>query len=214
MSDVQPVKAKPPARKAPPKGVPMTSEGRLGVMARDVVTGLEGIVACKTEMLNGNVQLGIQPKGKGDKIEEAHFIDWHTLEVIGEGIADKVPPIDRSPTIKLGQRVFDRVSGMTGIAVERTTFLNGCVYFAVQGPYRKEQLLGDLSQPVRFPHQRLESYRTLGELIAALLRALLPAPQARQEPALPAPREEPIARPAYQRPPGGPSRSTRSMRTC
>ena len=34
--------------------------------------------------------------------------------------------------IKLGQKVRDKISGLTGIAVVRSEFLHGCVRFGVQ----------------------------------------------------------------------------------
>lgn len=33
--------------------------------------------------------------------------------------------------IKLGDRVKDRISGLTGIATERREYLNGCVQYAI-----------------------------------------------------------------------------------
>ena len=39
--------------------------------------------------------------------------------------------------ITLGNKVRDKVTGMEGIAVSRVEYLNGCVQYAVQPPYKK-----------------------------------------------------------------------------
>lgn len=40
--------------------------------------------------------------------------------------------------MKLGQKLKDKVSGVAGIAVSRTEFINGCVRFAIQPPMNKK----------------------------------------------------------------------------
>lgn len=39
--------------------------------------------------------------------------------------------------IKLGDKVKDTTSGLVGIVVSKTEYLNGCIQFAVQPPYKK-----------------------------------------------------------------------------
>jgi len=46
--------------------------------------------------------------------------------------------------IKLGQKVEDRVTGFTGIAVSRTEFLQGCCRIEVQPTIDKEGKIPDL----------------------------------------------------------------------
>jgi hypothetical protein len=55
--------------------------------------------------------------------------------------------------MKLGQRIKDKVSGFTGIAVSRTEFLNGCVRISIQPPLDKE---GKLPDEKWFDIQQLE----------------------------------------------------------
>ena len=45
--------------------------------------------------------------------------------------------------IKLGDKVRDKITGFTGIAVNRTEFLNGCIQIGVQGKIDKEGKMGD-----------------------------------------------------------------------
>jgi len=45
--------------------------------------------------------------------------------------------------IKLGLKVKDKITELTGIAVERREFLNGCIQYAVQGKALKDGKLPD-----------------------------------------------------------------------
>lgn len=54
--------------------------------------------------------------------------------------------------IKLGDRVKDSVSGFEGIAIARTTWLNGCVRWTLQPAIDKD---GDLPSPQTFDEYQL-----------------------------------------------------------
>lgn len=213
-----PARRKAGARKTAAKkaGIPFTTETRLGVMARDIVTGFEGIVSAKIEMLTGNVQYAIQPKGKADTMVDARGMDFHLLEEIGPGVADKLPAIDATATIKVGQKVRDTVSGLIGVTIDKTTFQNGCVYFNVQPHAARSKLTGELPGSILVQHGRLRVYRTLWERIVAFFT---PKPQVKApkpvrpvaQAATPAPKVTPPPPPA-RRPPGGPSRSMSAQR--
>lgn len=45
--------------------------------------------------------------------------------------------------IKLGMKVKDTVSGLTGIAVARTEWLNGCTRYSIQPPIDKDLKVPD-----------------------------------------------------------------------
>jgi hypothetical protein len=213
-----PARRKTGARKTAAKkvGIPFTTETRLGVLARDIVTGFEGIVSAKIEMLTGNVQYAIQPKGKADTMVDARGMDFHLLEEIGPGVADKLPAIDATVTIKVGEKVRDTVSGLVGVTIDKTTFQNGCVYFNVQPHAARSKLTGELPGSILVQHGRLRVYRSLWERIVAfftisisvksfttVVRANLKTP--------PEPAPKPLPKPA-RRPPGGPSRSMSAQR--
>lgn len=110
----------------------VTDRIKLGQSVKDKVSGLKGIVSSKLESVTGNVQFGVQPKGDGADVKEAQFIDHFTLEVTGDGVSKDCPPVDATVRVGLQDTVRDRVSGMTGVCLERLTFLNGCVHFVVQ----------------------------------------------------------------------------------
>ena len=103
---------------------------KLGVKARDRVTGITGIVDMRLEMLTGSVQYSIQPEGDGSSRPEGYAFDWQLIEVLGPGVSDKVPPIETSP-IRLGDKVEDITTGFTGVVIETAWHLNGCVSHGV-----------------------------------------------------------------------------------
>jgi len=181
---------KPPAKKpAEPKvrtDIPMG----LGVMVRDKVTGLTGIVAHKAEMLTGNIQWAIQPRGNGESVPDAMMIDYHLLEVLGEGVSKLLPPIDDTVTVRLGEEVEDILTGLKGVPIDKITFQNGCVYFWVQPKMDKKT--GKIPESKLVPHGRL---KTVG------------AGLSKPEPKPPA-----AAAPPAKRPPGGPMRRAPTMR--
>ena len=60
---------------------------QLGVKARDVVTGFEGIVTGQIRYLTGCDQFCLKPKAKkGDKMSDGTWFDENRIEVIDHGI--------------------------------------------------------------------------------------------------------------------------------
>ena len=135
----------------------MSDAIRLGQKVKDKVSGLEGIVTSRCDPLTGAVQYGVQPMGKGDEMKEAVFIDHFTLQVKGDGVSADCPPVDSTVTVRLQDTVQDRITGFKGVALERVTFLNGCVYFLVQPetPTAGDRK-GRLPERVSFAHARLD----------------------------------------------------------
>lgn len=212
-----PVK-KPPVKKAVVKGKPFSIDHRLGVEVRDPVTNLQGYATCRVEMLSGCVQFSIQPKDDKvtDKLSEAHFIDYNLLEEVGDGFAGKLPAVDPTVKVKLGDHVYDSVSKFRGIAIEKYTFQNGCVYFALQSTRRRQNVFGELPGATRIPHARLKQYRPWYVVLREWFRRTPDniylrgrVPQAAAAPVVTAP--PPRVDPPRPRPPGGPSRSASSM---
>lgn len=133
------------------------NEIALGKTVKDTVTGFQGIVASKLEMITGNVMWSIQPKPKkdvGTTYPEAMTLDAHSLKVVDAGISVSLPPVDEVGLTKfqLGETLQDIPSGLEGTAVERVTFSNGCVYYGIAGSVTKEGQL-----PLKLiPHMRLK----------------------------------------------------------
>ena len=65
------------------------NEIKLGDKVKDKVTGLEGIATCRTEFLNGCIQIELTPRiKKGESIDKAIGIgiDLVQLERMGNGL--------------------------------------------------------------------------------------------------------------------------------
>ena len=109
------------------------SEIKLGCIAIDQASGLEGTVISKLESFNGNVSYALQPKAtKGaDKLPEAWNFDGALVKYKGKGISDQSTPA-QATDIQVGDEVEDIISGHIGIVASKTTFINGCVYFNVE----------------------------------------------------------------------------------
>lgn len=116
---------------------------RLGSTVRDMVSGFHGIACARTELLSGNVQIGIQPNiGENNQYTEPLSFDVQTVEVLDEGMSSKsTDPVPESLGFLLGSKVRDMVTGVTGILTTRIIFLNGCVQYFIRpraGDYGEE----------------------------------------------------------------------------
>lgn len=134
----------------------MNIDIKLGSTVRDAITGFTGIATQRCDHLNGNVQYALQPKGNEDgAYPEAIFLDYHTLDVVDEGVSDRASPLAETDIV-LGQEVRDRASGFTGIATMKNSYLNGCVHFGVLPEVREQALLNENPVPSWIDHNRLE----------------------------------------------------------
>ena len=105
---------------------------KLGSTVVDKATGYKGVTNAKVEMMNGNVQYSIIPKAKVGVGEYPAGIqlDAAQLEIVDAGISD-IAVAPKTVNIKIGEKVKDIVTGLSGIVTSKTTFLNGCIYFMV-----------------------------------------------------------------------------------
>lgn len=72
---------------------------KCGHEVEDPVTGLKGTVTMMSLWINGCVICLVQPKGKGDKVPEAVWVDWKRLKIKSKGVAeDSKSPIKREKT--------------------------------------------------------------------------------------------------------------------
>jgi hypothetical protein len=130
---------------------------QLGFRVRDAITGFTGHVIQRIDFMNGNVQFAVQPKGEPNAMPDALWIDWHTLDILDEGINDRVTDPTEDVEIRLGQKVEDKITGYTGIATMRCLYMNGCTSFSVAPRvnfHSTEQL--KLPDVVWFDHKRLK----------------------------------------------------------
>jgi len=137
-------------------------EPKLGNTVRCVMTGYTGIANQKLELLNGTVQLSVQPSMSKDRLMNNVYpdgmnLDVHMLDYVDDGVAARVTPVTANVDIRLGERVQDSVTGFDGIATAKHTFVNGCVYFTVIPTLSKDDKEKGTS-PVGsfFEHSRLK----------------------------------------------------------
>jgi hypothetical protein len=154
---------------------------QLGNIVRDIATGFTGMATQYIEMLSGSVQLAVQPQlpegttNTGDSlaIPTALSIDLPQLDFVADGAADRVTPA-APQTIELGNEVEDVVTGLVGITVQRSTFINGCVYYNVQPKQTaKQKEEGTFSDTGFVAAQRLE---VVGPGVAARMAPVIAAP--------------------------------------
>lgn len=140
---------------------------KLGQRVRDIVSGFNGIAISRLDQLNGNVQYAVQPMQKDGETAypEAMYIDHHMLEVLDEGVSDKVTkPVFLPLKLRtLGAEVRDTITDFTGIATQKATYMNGCVSFDVVSKNKKKG--GALCS--WFDHSRLEVIGAGAQAIAA-----------------------------------------------
>lgn len=61
-----------------------------GKLAKDKVTGFEGIITAKVDYMYGCAQYCLTPRvSEGGKREEAEYFDEGRIEIIGEGVTPK-----------------------------------------------------------------------------------------------------------------------------
>lgn len=113
-----------------------------GQKVRNLISGITGYVAMRTENISGWVWLSVQPPVAEDKAsEEPKLISGDECE--WEAIEGSVPRMaePRVPAahFKLGQRVKDTVTGFQGIATGRTEHLNRCWSYDVQAEMLKKE---------------------------------------------------------------------------
>lgn len=127
---------------------------KIGDIAKDLITGFEGLVQATSESIVNCPQVLIKPMAldNGKPIDGVWF-DAPQCEVIG---VSTVPVIQAGKAgFKLGDMVKDKYTSFTGTVVSVTIWINGCYRYGVQGTStRKEDGLS--SDPDWFADNRLE----------------------------------------------------------
>ena len=138
---------------------------KIGLNVRDVITGFTGVAIQRTEELSGNIRFAVQRKqNEGDvAYPDAIMMDHHTLEVLDDGVLDRVTPCDEAK-IAIGSKVKDKATGLTGIVIERTFYMNGCIRYGVVPEKEKGSLITGNPDMAYIDQGRLE---VIGDGLAA-----------------------------------------------
>lgn len=117
----------------------------LGYRAKDKVTGLEGLIVCKTENYGSATRWSLQLSKIGENDKEyphCYDIDQVQLELTsGVRVIDPVLPDPTSNTVvSLGEEAEDTITGFKGIVTSKCTFLNGCIFYRLETKPTKEKM--------------------------------------------------------------------------
>ena len=105
----------------------------LGKRCRDIVSGLEGICIGVVEWMYGCRQFVLQPKAEdGMKKTFSSFYFEKQLEVIDEGVTDKVEVPAYRPQEYFGKECRDKVTGVVGMCVGRAIWLFNCDQYVLE----------------------------------------------------------------------------------
>lgn len=106
-----------------------TSKLRRGHIARDVTTGIVGMVSSISITIDGSVLISLQPAAAlpSDKAPDLRWIDEQACEHVNEGEVARFDYRENIGGWKFGDAVADKVSGACGIITEFQLCRNGCV---------------------------------------------------------------------------------------
>ncbi|MDO8424813.1 MAG: hypothetical protein Q7S70_02640 [bacterium] len=106
----------------------------LGSTVRDKITGFEGFAFARLEYMNNCVRFEVQPPVKDGDLPESKVFDGLDLEVMSPP-KDGLPPVIKTPNnIRLGAKVKDVLTGLTGVAVVRLKNMHSGDRYGVQVP--------------------------------------------------------------------------------
>jgi hypothetical protein len=120
----------------------------LGHKAKDKITGLAGVITAQAEFQTSPIRYELT----GHKMEKGKPVGlWLDPERVVAGKSFIKPPT-ATPTVELGDKVKDRITGFEGIATGRFTFLSGCLRIEIT-PMTLEK--GKPIEPQVFDEQRV-----------------------------------------------------------
>ena len=104
----------------------------LGFKARDIVTGCEGIIIVRNDHISGCAQYGLaQEKTESGSIPDTEYFDEGRLEVIGDGISDRVNHPEANFKYEQGLQAKDKITGFVGKIVVRSQNFNSADQYAL-----------------------------------------------------------------------------------
>jgi heat shock protein HspQ len=111
----------------------MASKIKLGDIARDTITGFEGIVVAHTRYLSNIDRWSINPrKVKDGKPVESRSFDASQVSYVGESGLTPIPIEHPAEAVELGDTVRHIMNGLEGTVVTITGWFEGCSIIGVQ----------------------------------------------------------------------------------
>jgi len=107
-------------------------EINIGDEAKDVVTGIKGIVVVRHDYLYGIPRIGIQPPGSFEgKAHEVIHIDILQASLVKKNAVDR-KGTSKKDTIPLGSKCKCKVTGYDGICTGKAEWLYACTKVMIQ----------------------------------------------------------------------------------
>lgn len=133
------------------------TEVKLGNIVKDAGTGFTGTASMLMYTIGGNIHVTIQPPCPEDVnvLPQAEIFDFHLVDVVGPGVADRVHPQDDVEPLEFGKTYRDIISGFEGILTARVESLQGCVQYALT-PKVSPKNESEYPTSIYFDYKRLE----------------------------------------------------------
>lgn len=109
----------------------------LGFVAKDLVTGMRGVITCKAENYGSATRWSLQLfRSEGEK-EYPNAYDIDEIQLALDPETQLAPMVEPSSPLNLnsidfGEEAEDTVTGFKGIVTAKYTFLNGCVHYRLE----------------------------------------------------------------------------------
>jgi hypothetical protein len=125
----------------------------LGHKAKDIITGLEGVITAQAEFQHAPTRYELTPNklNKDGVVAKSVWMDEKRLKVAKAFVT----PTEAVSTVTLGQDAKDSITGFKGIVTGRYTFLNGCIRLEITSKTLKD---GTPVDPEVFDERRLEGH--------------------------------------------------------
>lgn len=121
---------------------------------RDLITGIEGFVVYRVEHMNGCLRYAVQPPIKKDGgASEVEALEGPNLIVIEPPDENLPKPVETPNAFKLGVKLRDRFSGLSGVAVLRIKYRHAGDRYGIQPPMNEK---GEIPEVKPFDEEDLE----------------------------------------------------------
>ncbi len=119
---------------------------KLGDIAKDTITGFQGVVTARTRYLSNVDRLTLHPPAiKDGRPIESRSFDETQLERVGASNVRVIPVERPDAPINVGDIVRHDLSGLEGVVIAMTSWLEGCSIAMIQPKELKDGLPVDPS---------------------------------------------------------------------
>lgn len=125
---------------------------QLGDLAKDKITGFEGIVVSCSTFLHNTDRAQLQPRElKEGRPQDSKGFDVSMLQLIEKHAVLTPPPLEHE--FKLGDQAKDQLSECKGVITCLTEYITGCTHAVIQSAQMKD---GHPVEGIYFPVTQLD----------------------------------------------------------